>query len=91
MPSMIITWIDDSPRVAPDDSWAVWETLCSTYRIEYDGATDKYTPKYLALTRIKGQSRETIYEPTSEQHATFYAALDAINEYHCRRYNLVLA
>lgn len=86
-----IAWPDE-PRAAADDSWAVWETVCGTYRIEYDGATDTFTPKYLAVTRIKhGGSRERVYEPTSEPHKTFYAALDAVNEYHCRKYNLIMA
>lgn len=89
MPTMILTWPDE-PRAADDDSWAVWETACGTYRIEYDGATDTFTPKYLAVTRIKGGSRERIYEPTGPTHVTFYDALDAVNEYHCRRHGVVL-
>lgn len=88
--NLSISWPDE-PRAADDDSWAVWETACGCYRIEYDGATDTFTPKYLALTRIRGGAKETVYEPTSAPHKTFYAALDAINEYHCRRYGLVMA
>ena len=87
-----LRWPDPTTHDADEPLWAVWETRCGTYRVVYDAATDSYAPMVLRTTARHSNSKITerwwasVYceQPTLEQ------AMQAVNEYHCKKYKLIL-
>ena len=87
-----IEWVDEPLAIddADEPLWAVWESLCRGYRIDYDGRADTYTPKvFRVFGSFGGGTTGRTYEPLTPQ-PSLAGAMQAINEYHCDKYNLKL-
>ena len=85
-----ITWID--PRfdeVDDEPRWAVYDTKCGRYRINYDHQIG-YTPCLLKRVQINTNSYHVREEHISSSKETLDDAMNVVNDYHCESHNLIL-
>jgi len=86
-----ITWLDPRTDPADEPAWAVWETECGTYHIVWGAATDTYEPYTVVCNQLNRDSMHTQQRRVAPDQPTLEAAQDAVNRYHCRQHNLILA